>query len=143
MSTANPILQSAVDVRAPETVRKFAGDVGALIDSPINDVYITAAAQVATTRTLTIQVRDRRKRARTGRHLIAVWAATASGGAPSGTPTFNAPADGVLIQSTGDVYVYLTDGDGVVTVDVDSAAATLYFGGAWLGRPKETALAWT
>jgi hypothetical protein len=143
MSTANPILQSRVDVRAAETVRKFAADVGALIDQPINDVYFTAGTQVATARPVTCQVRDRRKNVRSGRQIIAVWAATTAGGAPSGTPTFDAtPTSGTQLHADGSVYIYLTDADGKVVVDVDSAAATLYFNGVWLGRPKETALVW-
>lgn len=143
MSTNNPILQSRVDVRAPETVRKFAADVGSLIDRPVNDVYFTAGTQASTTRAVTCQVRDRNKHVREGRHIIAVWAATATGGGPSATPTFDStPTAGTQIQSTGSLYIYVTDTAGKVVVDVDSAAATLYFNGVWLGRPQETALTW-
>lgn len=139
---ANPIIQSRINGGVPAEVAKFARDTGAVIDRPINDVYITAAAQVSGDRELTLQVRDRAKNPRLGRHLVAVWAATASGGPPSASPTFGAPASGALIQSTASVYVYVTDDDGQVVLDVTASAGTWYFEAIWLGRPAETALAW-
>lgn len=139
---SNPIIQSRIAGASAAEIAKFARDVGAVIDRPINDVYATAAAQAGGDRTVTFQVRDRARNPRKGRHLVAVWAATASGGAPSASPTFAAPSSGALIQSTASVYLYITDADGQVVVDVTASAGTWYFEGVWLGRPVETALVW-
>lgn len=138
---ANPILQSRI--KGEEQAEKFARDVGAIIDRPVNSVYITAGAQAGTDRVLTLQVRDRAKNVRLGRHVVALWAANTSGGAPGGSVTLASPSAGSLIQSTANLFVYITDANGQVVVTVTSTAATRYFEAVWLGSPRETALTWT
>lgn len=143
MSTANPIIQSRINGRDPEAVRKAIADIGSLIDEPINSVYATAAVQSTTDRVVTFQVRDRVKNVRTGRQIIAVWVSATEGGAPSSSPTWASPSAGTLIRTDADVKRYLTDATGKVTVTVTASAGTWYFSGVWVGRPTERPLIWS
>lgn len=142
MSTANPIIQGQINARDPAAVRKAVSDLAALIDEPINSVYATAGTQTGNERTVTFQVRDRRKNVRTGRQFIACWASATSDGAPSSSPLWDVPSAGTEQSNAADIHVYLTDDEGKAVVAIQSSAATLYFSGIWLGRPTERPLVW-
>ena len=104
-------------------------------------MYATAGTQTGNERTVTFQVRDRRKNVRTGRQFIACWASATSDGAPSSSPLWDVPSAGTEQSNAADIHVP-DRRRGKAVVAIQSSAATLYFSGIWLGRPTERPLVW-
>lgn len=102
---------------------RFVDQVVRAVDLPPHATVVSAAAQVGGDRRVLVQVVDRNRFPLPGRFVVHVYAATAAGGDPSGTPTFGSPVKGAIIHSGGNVQTYLSDADGRVEFDLERGSA--------------------
>ncbi len=114
----NSSISSKPGVGDPVGMARFVDQVVRAVDTPLAATVATLAAQVGGARRVLVQVVDRNRHPLTGRFVVQVYAASAAGGDPWGTPTFGAPVKGVLLSSGGDVRTYLTDARGRAEFDL-------------------------
>lgn len=116
----------ALNTNLPETVdpalRRFARNVGAIIDKPIYHGWVGADAQGTVSpnvRRLTYQVRNRRGDALLGRFIVHLWLAATATGAPQGAQTVDFKSGTILETVLGDgEWRVQTDASGQVVMDV-------------------------
>lgn len=121
--TLNDLLPTVNDPTRAEQVRTHSQRVAQYIDLQIGQVKVEIGAQAGDTRTLTFQVRDRRRRDLLGRWPVLIYVATTEEGNPSAT-------DNTVVVTTGTVlvtcianaaYLVLTDASGSIELDLDVA----------------------
>lgn len=95
-----------------------------VVDKPLRRAPATIGAEVANTRTITLQVRDRINRPVTGRFVVELWISTSSGGGPGGTQTVSV-SSGTIMQTiaANQQYELLTAADGTLAIDITITGA--------------------
>lgn len=133
------------DPSSPAQLRQFAQQVIRSIRQHAWDARITAAAEAANARRITIQLVNRRREAISARVPITVLIATSQSGTPSNSQTTSVAA-GTLLDTyiTNAALLALTDADGKIQLDVTVAgAATRWVTAVVPGWAAETSFDWT
>lgn len=124
----------------------FARKLLTLFDRPVAEASVSAAAQAGPTRRVTIQVRDRIRKAWAGRWRVHVYVTAAPDADPGGTQTVALVSGSALETFVPNVrWMFLTDTDGKVVLDLTLAGVGMRFVYAdVVGKPAGSdALSWS
>ncbi len=133
------------DVIAPDTLAQWGNELSALIDRPLAEPKISAGVEASDVRRVTVQLRDRIQRNRTGRQRVLVWVSTTAQGDPAGTQTVTV-VDGYTLATiaSNQAYELLTDAAGKVTLDIEvTGAGTRYVHALTHDRAVSAAFEWS
>ena len=125
----------------------FAAEVARQLGLPIADVIVTAGAEAANVRRITIQVVDRLETQWTARWEALVWLSSTDGGdtaAADGSTIVNGTA--IQTITTDGAWRFISDANGRIVIDVElSGAGTRYVAVSIAGGQVRysSAFAWT
>jgi hypothetical protein len=146
MVVSHPMLPKVSEQATAREVAGFAAAVTKNFDRPISLTRVTAAAEAANVRRVTVQVIDRNGISRSGRHSLLLWITDTAGGMPVTTQTVAlVSGDAIMTIDVDGTYEIITDSDGKVVFDVTIAgAATRYIETAVRNPVEESVpLVWT